>query len=295
MRPLLDLFLDYTTLERGLSENTRSAYSQDITAFIDYIESLKIDSLNHVSRDNIIDFLMKGKALGLKTSTLSRRLVAIKVFFRYLAQEGLLAKDITDSMDGPRLWKVLPVTLTSREVDRLLNAPDTETRIGLRDKAIMTSLYATGLRVTEIAELTLEGFHPREGYIRCTGKGRKERIVPINREAIDLIERYLAEVRSWECDDSDNRILFLTNRRRRLSRKTIWAMIRKYARQAGIEKNVGPHSLRHSFASHLLANGAPLRVIQEMLGHSDISTTQVYTHVDQSQIVSIHHKFHPRA
>lgn len=295
MSALLDLFIDYITLERGLSENTRLAYTHDIESFLDYIELRKLNSLNQVKRDHIIDFLMKGRDEGLKTSTLSRRLVAIKVFFRYLTQEGLLARDITDSMDGPRLWKLLPITLTSREVERLLNAPDGETKIGLRDKAIMTTLYATGMRVSEIADLALEGFHPREGYIRCVGKGRKERVVPINREAIDLIERYLTEVRAWVCDDQDNRIVFLTNRRGRLSRKTIWAMIRKYARLAGIDKSIGPHSLRHSFASHLLANGAPLRVIQEMLGHSDISTTQIYTHVDQSQIVSIHHKFHPRA
>lgn len=295
MQALLDLFLDYLSLERGLSGNTLMAYRSDITAFLDFLQAKGIASINAVGRDDILGFLMKGKRRGLKTSTLSRELVAIKVFFRYLEQEGLTARDIAACMEGPKLWKILPVTLTPKEVDRLLEAPDIDARLGLRDKAIMETLYATGLRVSELAGLRIDNIHTEEGYLRCTGKGRKERVVPISSEALEWIDRYMRELRPALARDDGNRILFLSNRGRALDRRTIWAMIRKYALKAGIGKAIGPHTLRHSFASHLLSNGAPLRVIQEMLGHADISTTQVYTHVDQSQLLSIHQQFHPRS
>lgn len=295
MQTLLDLFLDYLSLERGLSRNTLGAYGNDLAAFLSMLEMKKVESINAVGREDILEFLMQGKRRGLKTSTLSRELVAIKVFFRYLEQEGLVARDIAACMEGPRLWKILPVTLTPKEVDRLLAAPDTESRLGLRDRAIMETLYASGLRVSELAGLRIDSIHAEEGYLRCTGKGRKDRVVPISSEALEWIERYKRELRPKLARDDDERTLFLSNRGRALDRRTLWAMIRKYALKAGIDKSIGPHSLRHSFATHLLSNGAPLRVIQEMLGHADISTTQVYTHVDQSQLLSIHHQFHPRS
>ncbi len=294
MQVLVDHFLDYLTLERGLSANTREAYAADLHAFLAHLCSKKIDSVNALTRDHIIAFLMTGKKSGLKTSTLSRRLVAIKVFFRYLEQESLVSENITDSMEGPKLWKVLPETLTFKEVNRLLAAPDMKKRFGIRDKAILETFYATGLRVSELAALKIDSIHADEGYLRCIGKGRKERVVPIGEHALSYIHRYTTELRAKMTDD-DNRILFLTNRKDQFSRKTLWVLIRKYARQAGINKKVSPHTLRHSFATHLLANGAPLRVIQEMLGHADIATTQIYTHVDKSRLMSIHQSFHPRS
>jgi len=292
---LIDNFLDYLSLERGLSNNTREAYGNDLKFFMENLNSKKIESVNKVTRDHIVAFLMAGKKRGLKTSTLSRQLVAIKVFFKYLEQEALVSRNVTDSMEGPKLWKILPVTLTSKEVERLLDAPDLEKGYGIRDKAILETFYATGLRVSELAALTIENIHSSEGYIRCTGKGRKERVVPISGNALEYIERYMNELRPRLSGEDSNRTLFLTNRKGPFSRKTLWALIQKYARIAGISKRIGPHTLRHSFASHLLANGAPLRVIQEMLGHADIATTQVYTHVDQSRLMSVHHSYHPRS
>lgn len=294
MQALLELFLDHLSLERGLSGNTRAAYSADIEAFMDMLRKIGIDSVNAVSRDHILRFLMTGKKRGLKPSTIARELVAIKVFFRYLEQEGLLGQNVTESMEGPKLWKVLPTTLTMKEIERLLNAPDSNTKFGVRDRAILETFYATGLRVSELASLRTDSIHPEEGYLRCTGKGRKERIVPISRGAIEHIERYLRESRPLLARDEEERTLFLTSRKGSFSRKSLWGMIRKYALAVGIDKRIGPHTLRHSFATHLLANGAPLRVIQEMLGHSDIATTQIYTHVDQGQLMSAHQQFHPR-
>ena len=295
MQALLDQFLDYVSLERGLSPNTRSAYGTDLAAFLAFLRGAKCASLNAVTRRQILDFLLEARDRGLSTATISRRLVAIKVFFRHLHEEGLLGADVSSTMDSPKLWKILPDVLSVREVDRLLAAPDPATRLGLRDRAILETFYATGLRVSELASLTLESVHFDAGYVRCLGKGRKERLVPFGESVRTWLRRYLDEARPRLAHGSDTRALFLTARRGPLNRRSLWLLIRKYALQAGIGKNVHPHTLRHSFASHLLANNAPLRVIQEMLGHADISTTQIYTHVDSSRLKSIHERFHPRA
>ena len=231
----------------------------------------------------------------MSTRSISRRLVSIKVFFRYLQQEGLLDNNVTDAMDSPRLWKVLPEVLTPREVDRLLGAPDTDTPLGLRDKAVLETFYGTGLRVSELCALTCDNLHADASYVRCMGKGSKERVVPIGKAAIEAIGRYRDEVRPSLAGAGDAAALFLTRRGGAFTRKGMWKLIKTNAHRAGIAKNVTPHTLRHSFASHLLANGAPLRVIQEMLGHADISTTQVYTHVDSNRLKSIHDRYHPRA
>lgn len=295
MDALLDQFLDHISLERGLSKNTHAAYSEDILAFLSFVRGAGLGSLNSVSRKHILDFLMAEKQRGQATSSISRRLVAIKVFFRYLYRENLLASNITEQMDSPRLWKVLPDTLTMKEVETLLNAPDPKSKFGLRDKAILETFYGTGLRVSELATLRLDDIHLDEGYVRCFGKGSKERVVPIGNTARAHIREYLETLRPQLTEDPLQRGLFLTNRGKAFSRKGLWKMIKDYTRAVGIPKNVKPHTLRHSFATHLLANGAPLRIIQEMLGHADISTTQIYTHVDKSRLKSIHQQFHPRA
>ena len=250
--------------------------------------------MNSVERQDILDFLMEQKDRGLSSSSISRRLVSIKVFFRYLQQEGLLRKNVTETMDSPKLWKVLPGTLTYKEVERLLATPATK-KLALRDKAILETLYSTGLRASEVSALTIDSIHFEEGFLRCMGKGRKERVVPMGDSARQVVRQYLNELRPLLAKKPDVKALFLSNRGQPFGRRRIWSMIKKYAREAGITKNVKPHMMRHSFASHLLANGAPLRVIQEMLGHSDITTTQIYTHVDSSRLKSVHSQFHPRA
>ena len=295
MQALLDQFLDYIALERGLSENTRAAYGADLKSFLAFLRDRGVSSVNSVARQNILDFLMEQKDRGLSSNSISRRLVSVKVFFRYLQQEGLLRKNVTETMDSPKLWKVLPGTLTYKEVERLLAAPAKDKKLGLRDKAILETLYGTGLRASEVTSLTIDSIHFEEGFLRCMGKGRKERVVPIGESARQAVQRYLSELRPLLVKDASARALFLSNRGRPFGRKRIWTMIKKYARDAGITKNVKPHTMRHSFASHLLANGAPLRIIQEMLGHSDITTTQIYTHVDSSRLKSVHSQFHPRA
>jgi len=297
MRFLLDQFMDHLVLERGLSENTRLAYGHDLSEFLNFLTRRGCAGIQDVKRKDILDFLMKGKEKGLVASSLARRLVAIKVFFRYLSQEGLLGSNVADAMDSPRLWKILPPTLSMEEVDRLLTAPDTSTVRGLRDRAILETFYATGLRVSELASLTLESLHFDADYIRCIGKGDKERVVPIGTRAMDAVTKWVERGRPAYASrgGGECRAVFLSRLGCPLTRITLWRQIRTYAKRAGIQKEISPHTLRHSFATHLLANGASLRVIQEMLGHADISTTQIYTHVDSGRLQSVHHQFHPRA
>ncbi len=295
MQVLVDQFLDFVALERGLSGNTRAAYASDLAAFLAYLGTRGVASANRVTRRHILDFLMDSREKGLKTATLSRRLVSVKVFLRYLQQEGLLDASPADAMDSPRLWHMLPDVLSTREVDRLLAQPDADQPLGLRDRAMLETFYGTGLRVSELTALLLDDVRFEERYLRCMGKGRKERVVPFGDSARDLLRRYLDEVRPSLCRDAGERHVFLNRRGRPLDRRWVWRLIRRHARRAGITKHVSPHTLRHSFASHLLANGAPLRVIQEMLGHADIATTQVYTHVDSARLKAIHDRFHPRA
>jgi integrase/recombinase XerD len=295
MNVLVDQFLDHLTLERGLSRNTCEAYAQDLVRFVSFLEGTGIRSFNSVESRHILNFLMAEKERGLSVSTVSRRLVAVKVLFGYLLQEGLLSVNVTEAMDSPRLWKILPGVLSVKEVERLLAAPSTRTGIGIRDQAMLELMYATGLRVSEVSSLIMEELHMQEGYLRCMGKGNKMRVVPFGSKAADSLLRYLSDVRPGLVRDPAVRAVFLTRRGSSLSRKTVWQLVKKYTLIAGIDKAVSPHTLRHSFASHLLANGAQLRVIQEMLGHADIATTQVYTHVDQRRLQGLHARFHPRA
>lgn len=295
MNGMLDQFLDFIRLEKGLSPNTGDAYRQDLTGFIGWLQRNKVSSFNDVTRRHIMNYLMDLKEKSRAPTTISRHLVAIRVLFRYLQQEGLLSVNITDAMDAPTLWKLLPETLSVAEVEILLQTPDLKRMEGIRDKAMLELLYSTGLRVSELVGLKLDDVHPDERYVRCMGKGRKERVVPFGVSARDCMDRYIRDVRSQWNKNPLQRHLFLSRRDLPLSRKTFWLLIKKYAARAGVMRSISPHTLRHSFASHLLANQAPLRVIQEMLGHADISTTQIYTHVDSSRLKSVHQKFHPRA
>ena len=295
MRALLDQFLDYITLEMGLSPNTRAAYADDIRRFLDWLAEKGVRSINEVTRKQILDHLLAEKARGLAANSLSRHLVSLKIFFRYLAQEGLLSINVAETMESPKVWTMLPSVLTPKEIDRLFAAPDLTTPLGIRNRAVLELFYASGLRVSELAGLQLHDLHFDEHFLRCIGKGRKERVVPVGKDAIEKIKQYIKEVRPKFTPGPQEQTVFLSSRRQPMSRKTIWDMIKKCARSAGITKTIYPHTLRHSFASHLLANGAPLRIIQEMLGHADIATTQIYTHVDPDRLKGVHRQFHPRA
>lgn len=295
MNALIEQFLDYVTLERGLSENTRTAYRSDLVSFASFLQRRKVPSFNAVTRKHILDYLMSEKDRGLGVRSISRRLVAIKIFFAYLLQEGMLSRNVTTAMDSPRLWKILPGVMSQKEVERMLVSPQGDSRYAVRDRALLELMYATGLRVSEAANLAVEDIHFDSDYLRCTGKGNKTRIVPFGDKARAGLRRYLEEARPLFAGERPVREVFLTARGAKFSRKGIWKLVRKYAMASGIDKPVSPHTLRHSFASHLLANGAPLRVIQEMLGHADIATTQVYTHVDAGRLRAVHARFHPRA
>jgi integrase/recombinase XerD len=296
MNALIEQFLDYISLERGLSDNTRAAYSADLKSFVAFLEEKKVRSLNDVRRTHVLDYLMKERDRGISVNSISRRLVAIKIFFSYLQREALLPTNVVEVMDSPKLWKVLPSVLSLKEVDRLLDSVAGEDRISIRDRAMLELLYATGMRVSEIAELEIKSLHFDSGYLRCLGKGSKVRIVPFGDKAREQLQKYLNEARGkFLKEGAVSEHVFLTYRGKKFSRKGIWKIIKVYAKRAGIAKVVSPHTMRHSFASHMLANGASLRVIQELLGHADIATTQVYTHVDQGRLRAAHADFHPRA
>ena len=297
MERILKHFLGYAALERGLAVNSTGAYRSDLLDFIAFLKENGINGFMQVTRDNILDYLGMCKDKGMEPATLARRLVAIKVFFRYMAQERIVASDITDVMDSPKLWRILPDFMTPAEVDALLNAfpARSEDPLEFRNRCILELMYACGLRVSETANLQLGSLNFDENVIRAFGKGSKERIVPIGHTACELIRRYLEKVRPMLVKDSSETAVFLSNHGRKLDRIRIWEVVKLAADRANIRKNIHPHTLRHSFASHMLENGADLRVIQEMLGHADISTTQIYTHVDQRRLLEIHKKFHPRA
>ncbi len=295
MQTLIEQFLDYVSLERGLSPNTRAAYATDLLKFKRFLERRRVAVLNSVTRTMVLDFLMAERARGMGLNSISREFVAIRIWFRFLHEENLLARDVVAAMDSPRLWKVLPTSLSQREVERLLRAPEGDAPCRQRDRAILETLYATGLRVSEICRLRADDLHFDAGFLRCVGKGEKERLVPFSETCARVLQSYLASARPRLLGGRAASEVFISRRGAALSRKTVWRLVKYYARQAGIEKKISPHTLRHSFATHLLYNGAPLRMIQEMLGHADIATTQIYTHMDQTRLKSLHAQFHPRA
>jgi len=291
----IDAFLDYLTVECGLSVNTIQAYQRDLGRFASFVKAQDGDGWQQVRADQVIDFLIAEKHEGKAVATTSRTLVAVRMFFRFLAAEDLIERDVTEHLESPRLWQNLPEVLDRKAVDRLLSAPDPEhDRWPLRDKAILEMLYATGARASEVADLKTDSVNAQVGYVYCIGKGRKERIVPVGRCALDALAAYLEKERPT-LDHRGELYLFLTHSGRRMGRETLWRLVKKYAIRASVSSRVSPHTLRHSFATHMLEGGADLRVVQEMLGHVDIATTQLYTHVDQSRLKAIHKKYHPRA
>jgi integrase/recombinase XerD len=295
IQELISSFLDYCAVELGLADNSIKAYRADLEKFAAFLAKEKIDNLNKLDADKIIQFIMEGKDKGLATSSLSRNLVAVRVFFKHLESEGRIRTNIASYLDSPKLWKRLPEVLSVKEVEALMEVPDTTTKLGLRDRAILELAYACGARVQELVDLDVTCVNFDYGFVRLTGKGKRERIVPVGRKAIELLREYIEQIRPQLARKKMTDRLFLSRNGNPLERHTIFKMIRKYAGLAGLRGRVSPHTLRHSFATHLLSGGADLRVVQEMLGHVDVSTTQIYTHIDKDRLKSIHKKFHPRA
>jgi len=291
MLDFIKKFIDFLRIEKGLAENSCLAYANDLNLFNKFLTGRKINSLNKVKPDHIIDFLQTRLEKNRASSTISRELISIKVFFRFLTAENIISIDVSNRVESPKLWKLLPDVLNEYDVEKLLNTPDTKNVIGLRDKAMLELLYATGLRASELVSLKIRNLDNETGFVRCFGKGGKERIVPVGSIAIKAIKKYL-ETRD---EIGGNDYLFITNRKTKMTRINFYERVQLYAKKACINKKIYPHLLRHSFATHLLSHGADLRVVQEMLGHSDISTTQIYTHVDHRRLKNIHKQFHPRA
>lgn len=292
---LLVDFKAYLLLERGLAAASVEAYLNDMKCFCEAMERDAVSAPDSVTRDNILDFLEEGQADGLESTTLARRLVSVKVFFRFMQTEKIIASNVAEIMEGPRLWRIVPDFLSLAEVDALLAAFKGKAPLDIRNRAILELLYASGLRASEVCALRLDGIDFQRGVIRVIGKRDRERVVPFGHEAWASMSLYADKARP-RLDRTTRAIhFFLSRSGEQLTRARIWMLVKSAAAAAGITKNIYPHLLRHSFATHLLNNGADLRVIQEMLGHSSIATTQIYTHTDFSRLENTHHKFHPRA
>ena len=294
VRDMIEDFLNYLLVERGLSENTISAYRSDLYKYSDFTQKKRRFHPNEITRDDIRDYMMTQKKRGLSANSISRSLVAIKVFHRFLLREKYIKEDVASVLDSPKLWKHLPESLSISEVEEIIKKPNIRNWLGIRDKAALELMYATGLRVSEIVNLIVDNVNLDIGFVKCVGKGSKERIVPIGKHSQAALTRYIQKVRPKLIKSTPSNVLFLSRLGKKISRQSFWKMIKKYALLAGIKKDITPHTLRHSFATHLLEGGADLRVVQEMLGHADISTTQIYTHVNKERLKSIHHQFHPR-
>jgi integrase/recombinase XerD len=291
MNELIDSFLTYLSVERGLAKNTILAYGADLEAFSEHLGS---QGMTRIRREDVTGFMLSQKDARISPNSIARRLAAIKSFYRFLVRERVLAEDPTGLVDSPKLWKKIPETLSLAEVESLLEQPDTRTVQGMRDKAILEMLYATGMRVSEVVNLRQDGVNLEVGFLRCIGKGNKERVVPLGRKAVAAVRKYLDAARPALTKGASCELLFVSRLGRRISRQSLWKLIKKYARKARIKKPMKPHILRHSFATHLLEHGADLRSVQEMLGHANIATTQIYTHVNKDRLKTIHRSFHPR-
>ena len=296
MEQEIDSFIRFLAVERGLSQNYQLSTQRSLTEFAQWCASRKkIHKAREVQLALVSDYLAERKRGGLAASSIKLIVVALKIFFRHLASKGAVARDPTEALTLPRIERYLPETLNELQVEQLLESIDTKVPLGLRDRAMIELLYASGLRISELVNSRLENFSPEEGMLRVTGKGNKTRLVPVGGKACAALAAYLSTERPKLVKPRSGSEIFLSERGGKLSTARIWQIVKKQALQSGLEANVYPHLLRHSFATHLLSNGADLRIIQEMLGHADISTTQVYTHVDQQRLKAVHRQFHPRA
>ncbi|HEX9218681.1 MAG TPA: site-specific tyrosine recombinase XerD [Gemmatimonadales bacterium] len=291
----LERFRDYLALEAGNSGNTVASYLRDITRLAAYATSRGAKSPEQLSAARLREFIYFLKDLGLATTTISRQISAIRTYFKFLVGEGLAARDPSERLESPKRWRTLPAVLSVAEVEKLLQAPNTDEPLAIRDRAMLEFAYATGVRVSELVALKLQDIVFEDGLARVFGKGAKERLVPVGRRALGAVSLYAREIRPTLDRGHGRGVLFLNARGTPLSRVGAWGVIKANARRAGLTKRVTPHTLRHTFATHLLEGGADLRAVQEMLGHVDLATTQLYTHIDRDYLRTVHKSYHPRA
>lgn len=294
---MLESFQTYLVVVKGLSENTVDSYTSDLDKFLNYIKNYNLNTVNDIRLGNISSFIKYlRESNGLSASSVNRCIVSIKQFFKYLLSEGFIETDPTENLVTPRAGKSIPDTLSLEEVEKLLAEPLKELSFeGIRDAAMLEILYSTGLRVTELVELKQTDIFNDQGYLITFGKGKKERLVPLGKKSIMKLSDYMQNSRPYIIKNRISDYLFITRRGSKFTRQGFWKLMKIYAQKAGIIKSISPHTLRHSFATHLLERGADLRTIQVLLGHSDISTTQIYTHVERERLKEIHKKYHPRS
>jgi integrase/recombinase XerD len=291
---LIERFVDALWMENGLSDNTLAAYRSDLQRLAAWLHSRNIDKLLAVSRSDLLDYLAERVEHAASPRSTARLLSTLRRFYQYARRESLIAEDPTRLIAAPKLGRQIPHSLSEQDVEALLEAPSLETALGLRDRAMLELLYATGLRVSELVALRLEQANLRQGVVRITGKGDKERLVPMGEEAQYHLQRYLGLARGELLRERLSEALFVTKRGQGMTRQAFWYLIKRYAQQAGIRTALSPHVLRHAFATHLLNHGADLRAVQMLLGHSNVSTTQIYTHVAQARLKGLHRQHHPR-
>jgi integrase/recombinase XerD len=294
MDQALDQFLHYLVVEKGLSANTIDAYGHDLARFLDFAKNRGMETAGKIDRVEVKGFLHSLQKEGLSARSRARNLAAVRSFFRFLIQEGILEANPIEDVESPEMTRALPETLTVRDVEKLLCQPDTRSPLGVRDRAMLEILYATGMRVSELVCLPVNQLNLEGGFVVLYGKGSKERAVPLGQEAIHWIMLYLQTGREMLLKKKDSPFLFVDRSGTRISRQGFWKALKAYGLKAGIRKRMTPHLLRHSFATHLLEGGADLRSVQMMLGHEDISTTQIYTHVTKNRLKKVHKKYHPR-
>lgn len=287
-------FLDYLSVEAGLSENTVLAYGRDLKSFLEYCKDKSIRELQQLKPSLIHDYVRSLTRNQISESSVKRSMAAIRMFLRFGKLTGLLEDDFTSILESPKLWQRLPCVCSEQQVEDLLNAPQQEEAFYLRDKTMLELLYACGTRASELAQMKTKDLNLDIGYLRCLGKGNRERVIPIGKIAVKVTKEYIRDLRPRLEKPFSGDFLLLSRTGRPLSRIEIWRLVRKYAVRAGMPRNLTVHTLRHCFATHLLSNGADLRSVQEMLGHVDIATTQIYTHVDQARLRNVHRKYHPR-
>lgn len=290
-------YIIYLKIERGLSANTVTSYKRDIEKYLTFLTEKKITQLDEVSRFEILDFLQTLRQAGAADNSIIRMVSSLRKFHQYLKRESIVSDDPMQLIDTPKKASTLPKAISPQVIEQLLEAPDTTTPLGVRDRTILELMYATGLRISELVNLKLSDMHLTMGFIQTMGKGEKERIIPLGEIASQWLDHYLDGARVYLQDQSaeTSEYVFLNSRGNGLSRQGVWKKVKQLALEAGIDQNVTPHTLRHSFATHLLENGADLRMVQELLGHADISTTQIYTHITKTRLKQVYSDYHPRA
>lgn len=295
MDQFLDSFLSYLAVEKGLSKNTIESYGRDLRKFIRFVNKSGDSSIKDVKYSQILDFLAFLKENGFSSTTIVRSVVSIKQFFKYLQFDKALAQDPTKHITTPRMKKSIPKIISLDEVEKILSAPDESTPEGIRDSAMLEVLYATGVRVSELINLKLNDVNFELGFALAYGKGSKERVIPMGEKALNRLKNYICASRPLLLKERESKALFVTRRGGGMTRQGFWKLIKSYSAKSGLSKKISPHIIRHSFATHLLERGADLRAIQIMLGHSDISTTQIYTHVETERLKEVHKQYHPRS